>query len=152
MTMSRAIVTLFFMSSLPAFAVTTTTPTAIPPITQSTPAVAVANPTTPVSAPLVEAGSATAQLPPSIVQLQQKHKLELAQQQTRLNQLEQANQKALAENQSLQLKNDNLTVQVQVLQSERSTQMFLYGAATLGVGLILGIIIYSVLYTRRRKW
>ena len=44
----------------------------------------------------------------------------------------------LAQNQELQLKNDNLGVQVQVLQSERSAQMFLYGAATLAVGVLLG--------------
>ncbi|WP_221175087.1 hypothetical protein, partial [Staphylococcus aureus] len=49
---------------------------------------------------------------------------------SRLKQLEHANLEALAQNQELQLKNDNLSVQVQVLQSERSAQMFLYGAVT----------------------
>ncbi len=48
---------------------------------------------------------------------------------------------ALAQNQELQLKNDSLGVQVQVLQSERSAQMFLYGASTLGVGVLLGFLI-----------
>jgi hypothetical protein len=53
----------------------------------------------------------------------------------------------------LQLKNDNLTVQVQVLQSERSAQMFLYGAMTIAVGVILGFFIASYVYTkRRRQW
>ncbi len=87
----------------------------------------------------------------SITTLQQKHKQELAQQQSRLTLLEQANQKALAQNQELQLKNDNLAVQVQVLQSERSAQMFLYGAATFGSGIFVGILIYNILYTRRRR-
>lgn len=71
----------------------------------------------------------------------------------RLKQLEHANLEALAQNQELQLKNDSLTVQVQVLQSERSAQMFLYGAMTLGVGVILGFFIASYVYTkRRRQW
>jgi len=55
--------------------------------------------------------------------------------------------------QQLQLKNDNLGGQVQVLQSERSAQMFLYGAATLAVGVLLGFLIASYVYTkRRRQW
>ena len=59
----------------------------------------------------------------------------------------------LAQNQELQLKNDNLTVQVQVLQSERSAQMFLYGAMTIAVGVILGFFIASYVYNkRRRQW
>lgn len=72
---------------------------------------------------------------------------------TRLAQLEKANLDALAQNQELQLKNDNLGVQVQVLQSERSAQMFLYGAATIAVGIFLGFLIASYIYTkRRRQW
>lgn len=72
---------------------------------------------------------------------------------TRLQQLEKANLDALAQNQELQLKNDNLGVQVQVLQSERSAQMFLYGAATIAVGVFLGFLIASYVYTkRRRQW
>ncbi|MBD8010136.1 hypothetical protein [Acinetobacter pecorum] len=72
---------------------------------------------------------------------------------TRLEQLEKANLDALSQNQELQLKNDNLGVQVQVLQSERSAQMFLYGAATLAVGVLLGFLIASYVYTkRRRQW
>lgn len=72
---------------------------------------------------------------------------------TRLQQLEKANLDALAQNQELQLKNDSLGVQVQVLQSERSAQMFLYGAATIAVGVLLGFLIASYVYTkRRRQW
>ncbi|MBJ9986776.1 hypothetical protein IAE19_15195 [Acinetobacter sp. S40] len=71
----------------------------------------------------------------------------------RLKQLEQANLDALTQNQELQLKNDNLLVQVQVLQSERSAQMFLYGGATMGVGVLLGFLIASYIHTkRRRQW
>ncbi len=72
---------------------------------------------------------------------------------TRLQQLEKANLDALTQNQELQLKNDNLGVQVQVLQSERSAQMFLYGATTLAVGVLLGFLIASYVYAkRRRQW
>ena len=72
---------------------------------------------------------------------------------TRLQQLEKANLDALAQNQELQLKNDNLGVQIQVLQSERSAQMFLYGAATIAVGIFVGFLIASYIYTkRRRQW
>ncbi|OUY05800.1 hypothetical protein [Acinetobacter populi] len=109
--------------------------------------------TPPTSAPLRQgsSGTAPANVSATLVDVQQKHKLELAQQQKRLELLEQANQKALAQNQELQLKNDNLSVQVQVLQSERSAQMFIYGAVTFGIGILAGIVIYSILYTRRRR-
>ncbi len=72
---------------------------------------------------------------------------------SRLQQLEKANLEALSQNQELQLKNDNLAVQVQVLQSERSAQMFLYGAATLAVGIFIGFLISAYFYgKRRRQW
>ena len=71
----------------------------------------------------------------------------------RLKQLENANLEALSQNQELQLKNDNLTVQVQVLQSERSAQMFVHGAMPIAVGVILGFFIASYVHTkRRRQW
>lgn len=71
----------------------------------------------------------------------------------RLQNLEKANLEALTQNQELQLKNDNLNVQLQVLQSERSAQMFLYGAMTLAVGVLLGFLLASYIYTkRRRQW
>lgn len=74
-------------------------------------------------------------------------------QHSRLQQLEKANLDALAQNQELQLKNDSLGVQVQVLQSERSAQMFLYGAVTIAVGVLLGFLLASYIYTkRRRQW
>ncbi len=74
-------------------------------------------------------------------------------QHSRLQQLEKANLDALAQNQELQLKNDSLGVQVQVLQSERSAQMFLYGAVTIAVGVLLGFLMASYIHTkRRRQW
>jgi len=71
---------------------------------------------------------------------------------TRLNQLETANRDALTRNQALQLENDNLTVQVKVLQSDRAAQMFIYGAVTIVVGGLLGYIIAGYVIRRNRRW
>ena len=90
--------------------------------------------------------------------LEPKLNHELVQQQVKLNtarlqQLEQANQEALSHNQELQLMNDSLTVQVQVLQSERSAQMFLYGAVTLGLGAFIGFLLANfILSKNKRRW
>lgn len=82
-----------------------------------------------------------------------KEKALIKDQNQRLQLLEKANLEALSQNQELQLQNDSLAVQVQVLQSESSAQMFLYGAATIVVGVILGFFIASYIYTkRRRQW
>lgn len=93
------------------------------------------------------------QLAKSKVQQEAKVKALVKDQESRLQQLEKANLEALAQNQELQLKNDNLGVQVQVLQSERSAQMFLYGAVTVALGVLLGFLISSyVSGKRRRQW
>ncbi|MEB3793392.1 MULTISPECIES: hypothetical protein [Acinetobacter] len=142
----------FFILSLlssSAWAVEPATPTVAPT------AVAPATP-----AKITTATPATAAKPltaEQIVKAKQqqdaKVKAMIQDQASRLKQLEHANLEALAQNQELQLKNDNLTVQVQVLQSERSAQMFLYGAMTIAVGVILGFFIASYVYTkRRRQW
>ncbi|MFB2538562.1 MULTISPECIES: hypothetical protein [unclassified Acinetobacter] len=87
----------------------------------------------------------------SNAQLIAKHKQELDAQQQRLTALEQANQLALSQNQALQLKNDNLGVQIQVLQSERSSQMFIYGAVTIAVGGLVGFLIGMFIFTRNQR-
>ena len=139
--------------SSPVYAVepatTTTTPTAPAPAVTNTAAAATANGVTPA-----QDNPLTAEHIAKNKTLQEaKTKALIKDQSTRLQQLEQANLDALAQNQELQLKNDNLGVQVQVLQSERSAQMFLYGAATLAVGVLLGFLIASYVYTkRRRQW
>lgn len=90
--------------------------------------------------------------PSGMVINQQLHQ-QIQQNTARLVQLEQANQNALARNQELQLLNDNLTVQVQVLQSERSAQMFLYGAVTLAVGAFIGFLLANYILSKRtRRW
>lgn len=69
---------------------------------------------------------------------------------TRLNELEIANRDALTQNQTLQLENDNLSVQVKVLQSDRGAQMFIYGAVAILVGAVIGYIIANQLRGNRR--
>ncbi|MBO3658840.1 hypothetical protein [Acinetobacter haemolyticus] len=115
---------------------------------ETTPAVTTAATTQSTAKPLTAEQIAKAKQ-----QQEAKVKALVQDQANRLKQLEHANLEALAQNQELQLKNDNLTVQVQVLQSERSAQMFLYGAMTIAVGVILGFFIASYVYTkRRRQW
>lgn len=73
-------------------------------------------------------------------------------QSSRLDQLETANREALTRNQTLQLENDNLSVQVKALQSDRSAQMFIYGAVAILVGAIIGYIIASQFLRNTRRW
>lgn len=70
----------------------------------------------------------------------------------RLDELEIANRDALTRNQTLQLENDNLSVQVKVLQSDRGAQMFIYGAVAILVGALIGYLIASNFLRRTRRW
>lgn len=125
-----------------------------PPKPSIIPAVAGANSNTQSQALVQENKPLTAeQIVKEKASQEAKVKALVKDQATRLQQLEKANLEALSQNQELQLKNDNLGVQVQVLQSEQSAQMFLYGAATIAVGVLLGFLIASYIYTkRRRQW
>lgn len=129
-------------------------PPVAPPKPNIIPAVAGANATVQTQAQAQENKPLTAeQIVKEKASQDAKVKALVKDQATRLQQLEKANLEALAQNQELQLKNDNLGVQVQVLQSEQSAQMFLYGAATIAVGVLLGFLIASYIYTkRRRQW
>ena len=119
---------------VPVPATTTTTPTTATPLRENKPLTA-------------------EQIAKNKVQQDAKTKALLQEKILRLQQLEKANLDALTQNQELQLKNDNLGVQLQVLQSERSAQMFLYGAATIAIGVLVGFLIASYIYTkRRRQW
>ena len=147
----------FSLFSSTAWAVTETV-TAVNPVQQTSVAPVTANATAPTNT--VTANASLMAKPLTAEQIaKQKATAEanvkalVKDQATRLEQLEKANLEALSQNQELQLKNDNLGVQVQVLQSERSAQMFLYGAATIAVGIFVGFLIASYIYTkRRRQW
>ncbi|RKG31867.1 hypothetical protein D7V21_13275 [Acinetobacter guerrae] len=131
-----------------------TAPTTPVAAVTATPAKTVAANNATVADPNTETKPLTAeQIAKAKADQENKIKALVKDQEGRLKQLEQANLDALTQNQELQLKNDNLLVQVQVLQSERSAQMFLYGGATLGVGVLLGFLIASYIHTkRRRQW
>lgn len=114
-------------------------------------------PTTPptgaANTPIHNKGLTAEQVAKNKVQQDAAVKSLVKDQATRLQQLEKANLVALAQNQELQLKNDNLGVQLQVLQTERSAQMFLYGAVTVVVGILLGFLLAGYIYNkRRRQW
>lgn len=147
----KSVLALCLFSS-PAWAVEPATPAA--PAANTTPVQPNATTAAPINATTAVAKPLTAeQIAKAKQQQDAKVKAMIQDQASRLKQLEHANLEALSQNQELQLKNDNLTVQVQVLQSERSAQMFLYGAMTIAVGVILGFLIASYVHTkRRRQW
>lgn len=150
----------FVVKSVLALCLLSSTAWAVEPATPAAPVAA--SPTLAANAPAAAPTNTTAtaakpltaeQIAKAKQQQDAKVKAMIQDQASRLKQLEHANLEALSQNQELQLKNDNLTVQVQVLQSERSAQMFLYGAMTIAVGVILGFLIASYIHTkRRRQW
>ena len=86
--------------------------------------------------------------------IQQQHELrqEVKKMQLQVDQVSAAHQAVVAQNQALQLANDNLSVQVKVLQSEQSAQMFLYGAVTMLIGGVFGLVLGHVMGRRQRRW
>ncbi len=86
--------------------------------------------------------------------IQQQHELrqDIKTMQLQVDQISEAHQVAIAQNQALQMANDNLSVQVKVLQSEQSAQMFLYGAATISIGGVMGLVLGSIMARRQRRW
>ena len=63
-----------------------------------------------------------------------------------------ANQKLVSENISLQRQVDDLQTQVNVLIYESKGQLFLYGAFTVLIGLLVGVFISWLLFRRRERW
>ncbi len=68
------------------------------------------------------------------------------------NEFSQANQKLLTRNAELQRQVNSLETQVNVLVNERSGQLFLYGALTVFVSLLTGIVISWLIISRRERW
>ena len=138
-TMLRPIVITLLLSSAPLSIGTAATPVLPTASSTAKPSPATANPNKPMTAQQY---------------IQQQHELRQAvkKMQQQVDQVIAAHQTAITENQALQLANDNLSVQVKVLQSEQSAQMFLYGAATMVIGGVLGLILGSVLGRRQRRW
>jgi hypothetical protein len=111
-----------------------------------------AAPVTPVATTSVKPELAVVNKPPTI-ETQYANLIKMSKtQSSRLDQLETANRNALTRNQTLQLENDNLSVQVKALQSDRSAQMFIYGAVAILVGAIIGYILAGQFFRRTRRW
>lgn len=122
-----------------------------------TPPTSVAQPTTTAKAPTNTVAAANAKTEPAVTNKPPTLETQFANlsklsktQTTRLNELEIANRDALTRNQTLQLENDNLSVQVKVLQSDRGAQMFIYGAVAILVGALIGYIVANQLRGNRR--
>ncbi len=131
------------------------TPVATAPTTQTT---TVKTATATATAPAATNGVAPAAAvkpvikPPTLETLYANLNKQSKIQTKRLDELEIANREALTRNQSLQLENDNLSVQVKVLQSERGAQMFIYGSVAILVGALIGYLIASNFLRRTRRW
>lgn len=148
--LTLALLTCILSSSI--FAQNPSTTTTTPQNTAASPAPSTATP--PLmqnTAPTEDTSKQKSGQPLTPTQLQLKHKQELEAKQQRLAALELANQQALSQNQELQLKNDNLIVQIQVLQSERSAQMFIYGAITIAIGALIGFFVGMFIFTRNQR-
>lgn len=68
------------------------------------------------------------------------------------NEFSQANQQLLTRNAQLQHQVNDLETQVNVLVNERSGQLFLYGALTVLVSLLTGVLITWLIIGRRERW
>ncbi|WP_019673278.1 hypothetical protein [Psychrobacter lutiphocae] len=63
-----------------------------------------------------------------------------------------ANQELLSRNAQLQRDVNDLETQVNVLINERSGQLFMYGAVTVAVSFILGLVLGGFIFSRRERW
>ncbi|WP_312750792.1 hypothetical protein [Psychrobacter sanguinis] len=63
-----------------------------------------------------------------------------------------ANQELLSRNAQLQRDVNDLETRVNVLINERSGQLFMYGAVTMGVSLFLGVLLGGFIFSRRDRW
>ena len=68
------------------------------------------------------------------------------------NALSAANQELLSRNAKLQREVNDLQTQVNVLIYESKGQMFLYGAFTVLVSLLVGIFVSWLVFVRRQRW
>lgn len=122
--------------------VTVTDPVTGQPVTQGPDTDGTANPADPnatspdgvVANPVIDPNSLAAQLQPTD------------------NALSAANQELLSRNAKLQREVNDLQTQVNVLIYESKGQMFLYGAFTVLISLLVGIFISWLVFVRRQRW
>lgn len=130
-------VTLGVSSALAAPMVTVTDPESGQPIVQDSatdsPSLT-ANSSDPAATSVVEPNSLAAQLQPTD------------------SELSAANQELLSRNAKLQRQVNDLQTQVNVLLYESQGQLFLYGAFTVLISLLVGIFISWLVFVRRQRW
>ncbi|PNK61179.1 hypothetical protein [Psychrobacter sp. FDAARGOS_221] len=68
------------------------------------------------------------------------------------NELSDANQELLSRNAQLQRDVNDLETRVNVLINERSGLLFMYGALSVGVSFILGLVLGGFIFGRRERW
>ncbi len=66
--------------------------------------------------------------------------------------LSEANQKLLTQNAQLQRQVNDLQTQANVLVYESQGQLFLYGAFTVLISLLVGIFVSWLVFVRRERW
>lgn len=138
---------------------TATTPSAAPatapapaakPAAAATPAAAPASAAKPLTAtaPAGTATPATPVAPPApVITPEQRHQQELL---ANAEKIDHANRDLLAKNQELQLQNENLGIQVNVLQKDRSAEGIRNGAIAVIAGFFIGFF-FSGTGGRRNK-
>lgn len=161
---SQPTIGLSLMGLLPSFSATllssvllATTASAAPTVTVTDPATGQPVPATPtpegtatptdpnaptINAPTNGVAAAPAVNPNSLA----------AQLQPTDNALSAANQELLSRNAKLQREVNDLQTQVNVLIYESKGQMFLYGAFTVLVSLLVGIFVSWLVFVRRQRW
>lgn len=108
---------------------------------------AIANPA-PTSTPVVAGQEATAATTPAAA----NNTLLAAQLQPSSKALSDANQELLSRNAQLQRQVNDLQTQANVLVYESKGQLFLYGAFTVLISLLVGIFISWLVFVRRERW
>jgi len=118
------------------------------PAAPITPAVAVTDPT----AVLPLTGSVAARALPTKNSALDINDTLAAQLQPSTKALSAANQELLSRNAQLQRQVNDLQTQVNVLVYESKGQLFLYGAFTVLISLLVGIFVSWLVFVRRERW
>lgn len=110
--------------------------------------------TEPATAPAVAAQSNNGQSAPTASSTTEKTDSNTLAAQLRPsnNALSSANQELLSRNAQLQRQVNDLQTQVNVLVYESKGQLFLYGAFTVLISLLVGVFISWLVFVRRQRW
>lgn len=115
---------------------------------QAAPTTTAVDNTTPTSTPVTTGQEAPAATPPAVT----NDTLLAAQLQPSNKALSDANQELLSRNAQLQRQVNDLQTQANVLVYESKGQLFLYGAFTVLISLLVGIFVSWLVFVRRERW